>query len=405
MKSCRVCGHTVQPFMSFGQMPVGNAFLVEEEFSTEYFFELEPASCMNCSTFQIIDVPEPQRMFHDHYAYFASTSSVMTDHFRSLAQHVMDDLVQSDDPFIVEIGSNDGISLQHYAKAGVRHLGVDPSKNVSKAAANKGVTTVCAFFNEETAKSITKEYGPADIIISTNTMHHIEDIRTVVTGAKILLKQKGLMITEDPYLGDMFRLGAYEQIYAEHNFIWSLMSMQFLFNLYDMEIVNIDRNHYHGGCMRYFIGHKGEHLVSDAVETQLTKEKVLGLDKTETFEKFRSDCETSRQSLVQLLKDLRLRGKRVVGYGATAKSTTLLNYCGITRDHLEFICDSTFAKQGRFTPGSHIPIYSDKVFKEAYPDYALLLAWNHREEIFSKERAYIDNGGKWIEYIPELKIT
>ena len=157
--------------------------------------------------------------------------------------------------------------------------------------------------------------------------------------------------------------------------------------------------------MRYFIGHKGEHLVSDAVETQLTKEKVLGLDKTETFEKFRSDCETSRQSLVQLLKDLRLRGKRVVGYGATAKSTTLLNYCGITGDHLEFICDSTFAKQGRFTPGSHIPIYSDKVFKEAYPDYALLLAWNHREEIFSKERAYIDNGGKWIEYIPELKIT
>ena len=157
--------------------------------------------------------------------------------------------------------------------------------------------------------------------------------------------------------------------------------------------------------MRYFIGHKGEHVVQKSVGQQLVIENIDGLDKPELFQKFRSSCESSRQILIELLNEFRSRGKRVVGYGATAKSTTLLNYCGITSEHLEFICDSTLAKQGKYTPGSHIPVVSSKSFQDTFPDYSLLLAWNHKKEILSKESAYSQTGGRWIEYIPDVKIT
>ena len=405
MNYCRVCNHPIDPFMTFGRMPIANAFLNKDQFDDEYFFELMPASCHNCTTFQIVNVPEPNKMFHDHYAYFASTSSIMTKHFEKLAKDVIKKYLNSNDPFVVEIGSNDGISLKNYSDAAIRHLGVDPSYNVVNASRSKGISAICSFFNRTTADEIIENHGKADIIISTNTMHHIADIKEVVAGAKILLKKKGLMITEDPYLGEMIKLNSFEQIYAEHNFIWSLMSMEYLFNLYDMEIIDVSPNDHHGGCMRYFIGHKGEHSKKEVVINQFQNEKLMGIKNPEIFDKFRKDCEKSRDTLMEFLLDLRAKQKRIVGYGATAKSSTLINYCGITSDHIDFICDTTLSKQGKFSPGAHIPILPHKDFISNYPDYTLLFAWNHKDEILSKENKYTENEGKWIEYIPDVRIS
>ena len=405
MKYCRVCESPIEAFMTFGKMPVANAFIKKEHFGNEYFFDLNPASCSNCSTFQIVDVPEQKKMFHDHYAYFASTSKTMTNHFKKLAHEILKKHVKSNEPFIVEIGSNDGISLQNYSELGIKHLGVDPSKNVVDVCRNKGISVKCDFFTKRSAEEIIDENGYADIIVSTNTMHHIPDIKEVVAGAKILLKKEGLMITEDPYLGDMISLNSFEQIYAEHNFIWSVSSMKYLFNLYDMEIIDVIPNKYHGGCLRYYIAHKGVYNPNKNVSSYLDKEINRGLTTKKVYEKFRQSCKKSKTKILELISEIKDNGKSLVGYGATAKSSTLINYCGLTNKHIDYICDSTPAKQGLYSPGAHIPIVSPKNFTKKYPDYSILFAWNHKKEILKKEIGYLKQGGKWIEYIPNIVIS
>jgi len=405
MKYCRVCDSLIEPFMSFGKMPVANAFIDKKDFNNEYFFDLSPASCSNCSTFQIVDVPEQGKMFHDHYAYFASTSESMTNHFKNLAHEILKKHVKSDDPFIVEIGSNDGISLQNYSELGIKHLGIDPSKNVVDVCRDKGISVKCDFFTKQSAEEIIAHNGKSDIIVSTNTMHHIPDIKEVVEGAKILLKKEGLMITEDPYLGDMISLNSFEQIYAEHNFIWSVSSMKYLFNLYDMEIIDVIPNKYHGGCLRYYIAHKGVYSPNESVSLYLNKEKNSGLTSKKVYENFRRSCIEAKTNILELIDKIKDSKKSLVGYGATAKSSTLINYCGLTNQHIDYICDSTPAKQGLYSPGAHIPIVQPEKFTENYPDYSILFAWNHKQEILKKEINYQNRGGKWIEYIPKVIIT
>ncbi len=405
MNKCRVCDALIESFMSFGSMPIANSFLTPDEFEKEYFFDLDPAVCPECHTFQIMEVPDPSKMFHNHYAYFASTSEVMTKHFKRLSERIISNLLYSDNPFVVEIGSNDGIMLQNFANAKIRHLGIEPSTNVAEASRDKGINILCDYFREDIAEQIIESHGLADIFIATNTMHHISDINTVIAGIKKLLKPKGIVITEDPYLGDMIKLVSYEQIYAEHNFIWSITSLNNAFGRYGMEVIDVEPNEHHGGCMRYFLGHVGAHRHSQSLVKYLKKEKELGLDRIETFERFRKKCEISRNQIMNHLDDLNAKNKRVVGYGATAKSSTLINYCGINKEHIEFICDSTPIKQGKFSPGAHIPIKSEEYFQKHYPDYAFLFAWNHSNEIISKEKEYRLQGGKWIQYLPSFLIT
>lgn len=391
--------------MSLGRMPIANAFMPADEMDREYFFELTPAICPSCATFQITEIPAPEQMFHDEYAYFASTSAFMTEHWRQMADGIVARHLFSDDPLVVEIGSNDGITLQNFAKRGIRHLGVEPSSNVAEAARQKGINTVSAFFGEATADRIVDEHGQADIFIATNTMHHIEDTNSVAAGVAKLLKPKGLMISEDPYLGDMIELTSYDQIYAEHMYIWSLSALQNVFGRVGMEIVDVLKTPVHGGCMRYFIGHKGQHAVSDAALRAFEHERTLGLDRLEAFDAFRRDCEASRDTLVALLENLRSQSKRVVGYGAPAKSTVITNYCGISTELIEYISDSTPIKQGKVSPGQHIPIVAPEVFRGDYPDFALLFAWNHETEIFGNEQAFAGGGGKWILPVPRARIV
>jgi methylation protein EvaC len=403
---CRICKAEIAPFMSFGRMPIANGFLKPDEIAAEYFFELAPAFCEACGMFQLMEQPRPEKMFHDQYAFYSSTSRHMQAHFEAFAHAVMNNVFAGRaNPFVVEIGSNDGIMLRHFRQRGLRHLGVEPSDNVSEVARSQGISTISAFFDPKLADEIAAEHGRADAILAANVMCHIPDLPGVAAGVQRLLKPDGVFIFEDPYLGDMIAKTSYDQIYDEHVFIFSAGSVRRAFAPFGLELVDVMPQVTHGGSMRYTLSLKGGRVVSRNVDEQLAKESALGLDRPETYQRFKSNCERSRVELLQTLERLRVEGKRIVGYGATSKSTTVTNYCGITPEYVEFISDTTPIKQGRLSPGVHIPVKPYGEFVNRYPDYALLFAWNHAAEIREKEAQFVAAGGRWIVYVPEVAIV
>lgn len=404
MEKCLICESKVEPFISFGQMPIANGFLNPDQFADEYFFELKVVFCPTCSMVQLAEQPDREKMFNDTYAFFSSTSTRMAHHFRQFAELVMADYLKSPAPFVVELGSNDGIMLQNFKNAGIHHLGIEPSANVAQVALDKGINSVCKFFDEELASEIIAEHGHADAILGANVMCHIPYLHSVVAGMKALLKPDGVIMFEDPYLGDIVEKTSYDQIYDEHAFYFSLSSISYLFEQHGLEIIDIMPQPVHGGSMRYLITHKGRRTVSAAVTGQRAKEKSLGLHKLETFDGLRRNIERSRDELMALLHDLKNQGKRITGYGATSKSTTVTNYCGITPDLVEFISDTTPIKQNKFSPGVHIPVRPYQEFEANYPDNALLFAWNHAEEIMAKEQKFQSAGGQWIVYVPKVQV-
>jgi len=404
MTDCLICGSAIETFMSFGQMPIANAFLLPKDFANEYFFELKGGHCPNCGMVQLMELVDREKMFNENYAFFSSTSARMAIHFKEFADLVMKDYLKGPDPFVVEIGSNDGIMLQYFAQAGIRHLGIEPSANVAQVARDKGIYTISEFFDEDLARRIVAEHGQVDAFIGANVMCHIPYLHSVAAGIKLLLKPGGLLMFEDPYLGDILEKTSYDQIYDEHAFYFSVKSISYLFEQHGLEVVDVQPQNVHGGSMRYVIAHKGVRAVSPAVFAQREKEAELGLDQPETYIRLRQAIERSRDELMALLRDLKRQGKRIVGYGATSKSTTVTNYCGITPDLVEFISDTTPIKQGKYSPGAHIPVRPYEEFKARYPDYALLFAWNHAEEIMAKEQKFKEQGGKFIVYIPSVEV-
>lgn len=404
MSACLICESPVEPFMSFGRMPIANGFLTPEQFGDEYFFELKVAFCRHCRMMQLAELVERERMFHENYAFFSSTSAYMATHFRRFAEWVRGTYLGDDDPLVVEIGSNDGIMLQHFARDGVRHLGIEPSANVAQVARDKGVRTICQFFNEEVAQAILGEDGPADAFLGANVMCHIPYLHSVFAGVKKLLKPRGVLIFEDPYLGDIVEKTSYDQIYDEHAFYFCGSSVSYLAERHGLELIDVIPQPVHGGSMRYVLSHAGARPVSDSVRALREREEALGLSEPGTFERLRRNIERSRDELCDLLLGLKRQGKRVVGYAATSKSTTVINYCGITPDLVEFISDTTPIKQGKFSPGAHIPVRSHDEFEANYPDFALLFGWNHADEIIAKERAFTAAGGKWITYVPKVRV-
>jgi len=386
-------------------MPIANGFLHEKQFEEEYFFELAPAFCNECGMVQIIEQPDPSRMFHENYAFFSQTSRAMATHFEAFANHVITARIGGDDPFVAELGSNDGIMLKHFASKEIRHLGVEPSANVAEAARKNGINTLCSFFSQETAEKIRDEHGKADAILAANVMCHIPDLHSVGRGVDLLLKPGGVLIFEDPYLGDVIEKTSYDQIYDEHVFLFSITSVARAFAEHGLEVIDAMPQTTHGGSMRYVLARKGRYEVAASVAAQLAIERKIGLHKPETYLKFRENCESSRNALLDLLNELRAQGKRVAGYGATSKSTTVTNYCAIGPDLVEFISDTTPIKQGKFSTGVHIPVRPYEAFTAAPPDYALLFAWNHKREIFDKEVAFTQKGGRWIIYVPQVSVV
>ncbi|TRZ93417.1 MAG: class I SAM-dependent methyltransferase [Rhodocyclaceae bacterium] len=405
MKPCLICKTPIEPFMSFGKMPIANGFLTPEQYPEEHFFELVTAFCPHCKMVQLTELVDERKMFHENYAFFSSTSVRMAEHFQRFAEGVMKDYLDPADPFVVEIGSNDGIMLQNFARASVRHLGIEPSANVAEVARGKGICTISEFFNEDFARRIVAEHGQADAFLGANVMCHIPYLHSVAAGIRILLKPRGVLMFEDPYLGDIVQKTSFDQIYDEHAFYFSVASVSHLFGEHGLEVIDVQPQNVHGGSMRYVIAHKGARPVSASVALQRAKEETLGLNRPETYDQLRRNIERLRDELMALLRDLKRQGKRVVGYGATSKSTTVTNYCGITPDLVEFISDTTPIKQGKFSPGAHIPVRPYSAFEEHYPDYALLFAWNHAEEIMAKEQKFRDAGGQWINYVPKVQVS
>jgi len=402
--TCLICGNKIKPFISFGRMPLANGFLTETQFKDEYFFVLKVAHCAKCNMVQLVEQPGKELMFNDHYAFYSGTSNEMAEHFRKFADHVLKDYINNTDPFIVEIGSNDGIMLRNFKHKSIRHLGIEPSENVAAVALENGINTISEFFNKDLAEKIIGKFGQADAFLAANVMCHIPYLHSVVEGIKTLLKPDGIVMFEDPYLGDVIKKISYDQIYDEHVFLFSVQSVKYLFEQHEMEVIDVEPQETHGGSMRYVIAHKGAKKISQNVRIQIEKEIELGLHLPETYVQFKKNCESSRERLRSILIDLKSKNKRVVGYAATSKSTTILNYCDIGPELIEFISDTTPIKQGKFSPGKHIPVKPYENFRNNYPDYSLLFAYNHSKEIMAKEEDFRNKGHKWIIYVPEIGI-
>jgi len=402
MAACRACQSNIEPFIDFGRMPLANAFLTPDEFGGEFFFNLSAAYCPRCTLVQLVDQPGRERMFNDRYPFFSSSSVRMQDHFGSLAGDVMANLPPRD-PFVVEIGSNDGTLLRHVADAGISHLGVEPSSSVATAAVARGVDTIGEFFDAGLARRIVAERGHAHAIVAANALSHIANLHAVVEGIEILLAPGGTCVIEDPYWGDVVAQTAFDQIYDEHASYFTLSSLSHLVEQHGLAVLDAARFDVHGGSMRYVIGRAGSRPVTSRATTLLDHERRSGLHHPQAFDRFRDRAVEAGSRLMALLRQCKADGKRVAGYGATSKSTTTINWFGITPDLIEFISDTTPAKQGTFSPGAHIPVRPHGDFVSCYPDRALLFSWNHAAEVIAKEQAFSVNGGRWIVYVPDVR--
>ena len=402
MTRCRLCAGPADVFIRFGRMPVANAFLREDEFAGEYFYDLSAAFCERCAMPQLVHAPPPEKMFHERYPFFTSSSRLMESHFERFAAEIRGRWLDGPDRLAVEIGSNDGTLLANFAGSDVRSLGVEPSANVAAVARAKGVRSLARFFDDGAAALILAEEGLADVVLSANCLSHVHDLHALGRNVDRILKPRGVLVFEEPYAGDILESGAYDQIYDEHMYYFSLAAASRWLEGHGFEVVDARPQPVHGGSMRYTAARRGVHAIGDSVAALRRDEARRALDRAATFVAFRERVERSRDDLLALLGQARRDGKRVAGYGATSKSTTVLNYCGITRELVEYISDTTALKQGRFSPGMHIPVESHAHFSSDYPDLALLFAWNHAREILDKEREFVAGGGRWVVYVPEV---
>lgn len=406
MKDCLVCGEPVFVFLDFGQQPIANGFLDKDQFESEYFFKMQVSFCKNCAAVQLLEQPDKEQMFHENYAFFSSTSNHMIEHFGNFSNTVKKIVSDKGSPLIIEIGCNDGIFLQNFVGTHHRHIGVEPSQNVAKAASERGLNIVTKFFDQTLADEIIGTQGYADVIVSANVICHIPYINEVFKGIKKLLAKDGVFVFEDPYAGDVIQKNSFDQIYDEHTFLFSTHSVCHLAKLHRLKVHHVERQNTHGGSMRYFLSHSGQRDVFDSVAKQLEIERQLGLDQLDCYLNFSKNVQQVGRDLKALLVKLKSEGKTVIAYGATSKSTTVTNFFGITANDIDFICDTTPTKQFKFSPGAHIPVLPHDEFLNADKDYVLLFAWNHAKEIMAKEKDHMtQSNAKWIVYVPEVRVV
>ena len=404
MGNCKVCGHRLETVISFGKMPISNRFVVDPD-AEEYLYDLSLGWCPQCLMTQLETCVDPGMMFNDAYAYFSSISSAMEDHFREMADEIAAFVSNRQNPFVIEVGCNDGIMLKHIADRGIFHLGIEPSANVAAIAKEKGIKVLEAFFDTRTALEIRKRFGQADVVCCANVMCHIEDINSALEGVKILLKPGALFFFQDPYLPDIIRKGSFDQIYDEHVYYFSGLAVCELAGRHDLQLVNMVPQGVHGGSMRYYLRKKDESRVAHDVAFRLAEEKAMRLDTLKGYLSFGENVDRICSDLKQTLVRIKADGQRIAAYGATSKSTTLLIYSQIGPDLIDYVSDTTPTKIGKYTPGTHIPIRSHAHFLQDNPPYTLLLAWNHEREILEKEKDYRKNGGKFITFFPHVAIV
>ena len=401
---CRVCNSPLIEFFSLGQMPLVNSFLRdEEEFLDEEKYGLSVGFCPKCYLIQLINTVPPEKLFRN-YIYFSSISQLFLKHCEETANYLTKKLNLSSKSLVLEIASNDGAQLQFFKKLGIQILGVDPAQNIAKAASQKGIPTIPEFFNHSFAKKLKeKKKIQADLVFGSNVLAHVPEIVDFVKGVVMILKPKGTAVFEFPYIGGLMEK-KFDIIYHEHVFYYSLLSLRNLFKKADLEIYDVEMTSMQGGSLRIFVSRHGNFEINTNVKNLINKELKNGFDKLETYQDLDTKVINLKNELLNSLNIFKKEGKKIAAYGAPAKGNVLLNYFGIGKQYLDFIVDKSEAKQGLYTPGTHLLIYSpDKIYQEK-PDYLLILCWNIADEILEQLKDYHIKGGKFIIPVPEIKI-
>ncbi|MDQ3774944.1 MAG: class I SAM-dependent methyltransferase [Pseudomonadota bacterium] len=404
---CRVCGGgDLHSFLDLGGMPLANALLTEEELALpEPRFPLDVSSCARCGLVQLPLVVSPAALFQ-RYVYFSSVSQFMTRHFAALAREAAARFV-APGGLAVEIGSNDGVLLQALRGEDVRILGVEPATNVAEVARAKGVPTINFFFSEALAQEIRHREGPASLVFAANVLAHMDDVADAARGIEHLLDARGVLVVECPYVVDFIEKKAFDTIYHEHLSCFGVRPLVALFEQVGLEVFDVRRLPVHGGSIRVYVRrHRdGARPAERPVAELAALEDRAGVRARDRLDALAREIRALRDEIRDAILGLRREGKRVAAYTAPAKGNTLLNYCEFTTEEIEYLADATPAKHGLYAPGSHIPILPIEAFHERPPDYALLLAWNHRDEVLAREEVYRRAGGRFLVPIPAVEIV
>jgi 2-polyprenyl-3-methyl-5-hydroxy-6-metoxy-1,4-benzoquinol methylase len=404
---CRFCKTSLQhTFVDLGMSPLSNSYLKLDQLNkAEKFYPLHTYVCEKCLLVQLEEFESPDHIFSD-YAYFSSYSDSWLSHSKKYVDLVIDRFGLNKSSLVIEIASNDGYLLQFFQEQDIPILGIEPAVNVAQVAETKGIPTLVKFFGVQTAQELFDLGKSSDLLLGNNVLAHVPDINDFVAGMKIILKPEGVLTMEFPHLWQLINQNQFDTIYHEHFSYLSFTTVEKIFASHGLTLFDVEELSTHGGSLRIYgmHEHNQKFIVSDRVRLLKQKEHQAGLDKVDTYLQFSNQVMSTKRRLLSFLIELKNNGKTIVGYGAPAKGNTLLNYCGIRTDLLDYTCDRSPHKQGLFLPGTHIPIYHPDKITEIKPDYVLILPWNLKDEICSQLSYIREWGGKFIVPIPEVEV-